>query len=235
MEIRQVMPDTADIKSARLFFRQVIDFYDLKDVDALDMFARTGDLTVKSYIDAVASVDCWEFNEEHEDVLHELVGKAHTSIGCSYKFLEECRKKYGFVVIDTPQGCHRDHWGNKHYEHFTIVKKVCSILEDDAIVVVYVNKRPYDKDKVGSHGYDQYSEYNYKDWMCERKLFYDSLNSNINEAVALKAYTEAFFNQGFGVEAITMAPCYSDVPEMDPYAFRVAFELKIFKDKAILV
>jgi hypothetical protein len=112
-------------------------------------------------------------------------------------------------------------------EHFRALDMLPPIMADDCLVVLYVNKEPYDRDRMGSHGYDQYDTYDFKLWMDARAKFYRVISpARVTEEEALLAYRRYFASRGFMVKQILAVPCYSDVEAYPPYAFRVAFSLK---------
>lgn len=225
MEVRVTDTTSADQRSANVFFKALLSMWDLQDVAALDAFARNGQLTVPNYADVVRELELWELGEEHREAL-ERFSPDCVRIGCSYSHLvtaiEEGRK-YGLLVIDTPQGIHADVYGNEHVEHFDFLRDSTAILADEAVVVLYVNKHPYNRDEVGEHGYDQYKEYDFDKWMSARREYYGS--TVITEGQAINQYTSALSLQGFKVTEVLAVPCYSDVPDRAPYAFRLALKV----------
>lgn len=225
MLIRQHDVTEADKKSAETFFSALNQTFDLKNMDVLDAFARNGQLTVSSYCRDVKSVTCWELSPEHEVSLRQYTDKV--KIGDSYAYMSDAilaKEKWDCIVIDTPQGLHSDSLGRTHAEHFKFLEMSLGALRNRGIVVLYVNKRPYDKNVLGSHGYDQYSEYNFADWMAIRESFYGSVN--VDTQYALEAYSTLLFHSGWVVENVLVVPCSSDVPDYKPYAFRLALEVR---------
>ena len=77
MKVREVRVSDADQKSAKILFDTLKSFYDLSKSTALDMFARTGDLTVKNYADDVYELDLWELGSEHLPALLNKSGQCH--------------------------------------------------------------------------------------------------------------------------------------------------------------
>lgn len=224
MKVRSVDVSASDIASSAVFFRALLDMYDLSVGEVLDMFARDGTITVQQYFDKVAAVDCWELMEQHRFRLKDFSPR-EAIIGCSYVALRQARRTYDMVVVDTPQGLHDDAAGNIHVEHFSVIKKIKPLLKPKAIIVLYVNRSPYDKAKSGSHGYDEYEAYDYSKWMQERSLFYQCDPHVVTEDVALRAYRGWLGIQGITVKSALMIPCYSDVPGVEPYAFRLGLEV----------
>jgi hypothetical protein len=225
MQVRTVNVSDADGRSAELFFDALTGFYDLSKARALDMFARTGQLTVSKYAPWVASVDAWELNAEHEAALKALGPKINVKIGCSYLTASLFEGRYDLIVIDSPQGAHKDYSGAVRYEHFHALKQLPKLAKDRCIVVLYVNKAPYDRAVEGEYGYDRYDEYDFQEWMKARARFYGVNPQRLSESVALYAYEQEMAILGFKTVNTVIVPCYSDVPRKENYAFRVALEI----------
>ena len=224
MQVRQVDVTDADARSAKLFFDALTGFYDLSQSRALDMFARNGQLTIRNYVDKLKTVDAWELNGAHREALHAL-GTETVTIGCSYLGAIQAAKRYDLIVIDSPQGAHNDYSGEARFEHFHALQSLNRLARPRCIVVLYVNKQPYDKAKEGDHGYDQYAEYDFDAWMKARQSFYSHSPYNISDAVALHAYEREMNFMGFDVVNTVMLPCYSDVPRRENYAMRIGLEI----------
>ena len=225
MQVKTEHAMIKDVLSARAFFRAMNAIHGMKEWKVLDAFARNGDLTVSSYISWINStnLECWELSPQHEHTL-----KTYTrdvKIGCSYQRLQSIApdQKYDMVVIDTPQGLHKDANGMLRVEHFSFLQSAMKLVGKKCMFVLYVNKWPYDKSKEGSHGYDEYDEYDYSAWMADRTDFYGA--SHFTEVTALLAYTQLVEDAGLSVANMLMVPCLSDVPGKEPYAFRLGLEV----------
>jgi hypothetical protein len=225
MQVREVNVTDADGRSAQLFFDALTGFYDLKDAAALDMFARNGQLTVSRYAKKVLTVDAWELGAEHEAALKSIGPNVEVKIGCSYLSAAIAQRRYDLIVIDSPQGAHADYTGSVRFEHFHALEQVGKLAKPRCIVVLYVNKEPYDRAEMGDHGYDVYAEYDFKSWMEARRQFYSHPPFHITESVALNAYARELAYQGFHVVNVVSVPCYSDVPRKENYAYRLGLEI----------
>ncbi|QIN95262.1 Erm [Stenotrophomonas phage vB_SmaS_DLP_3] len=225
MKVRQTDVTEADAKSAQIFFGAVLGFFDLSKAHVLDAFARNGQLTVSNYHGKVGSIECWELGEEHREAL--LKYTDDVQIGDSYSLLDGVGgDKFDMVVIDTPQGLHKDDSGAVMCEHFDFLPHAVAMTNPGGIVVLYCNKAPYDKDKDGSQGYDEYAEYDFKKWMAARQNYYNVSNGReVAEEDMLIAYRDVIENEGRELGRIVMIPCFSDVPGKAPYAFRLALEV----------
>lgn len=227
MQVKETNATVADKLSAQILFQDLAKFTPLADMKVLDAFARNGQLTIDSYSPYVpkSNITAWELGIEHTE---DLLKKAETVlIGDSYSFLDsavEAGLKYDMVVIDTPQGLHKDAKGFVHTEHFDFLAKSLELLSDNAVIVLYVNKAPYNKEDVGSHGYDEYTEYDFQAWMNKRIDYYGSVN--ITEDQALGRYRRLLQHWGFKMTQVILTPCFSDVPGRLPYSFRLALSVK---------
>jgi hypothetical protein len=229
MQVKTVNATQADVSSAAVLFDALHRLRELfwgdQPINALDAFARNGQLTVSQYVGwKDTKVTAWELGAEHEQALKDL-GCADVQIGCSYQSLANCMytEPINLLVIDTPQGLHADYRGVPMVEHFQFIKASMNVLAERSVVVLYVNTDPYDATQVGEHGYDTYKEYDYKTWMDARTQFYGDARPSTDEALA--AYRRMFNNHGFKIDLPLVVPCLSDVPGKAPYAFRVAFTL----------
>lgn len=207
------------------FFHLVHEFYDLRGADALDMFARDGELTVQNYAYKVKNLDVWELSEIHQKALMEYRPR-DLKIGCAYNQLVETQRHYDFIVIDNPQGVHHDGNHQRRFEHFSVIPGLAPIMNKKCVIVFYVNKQPYDKAEVGAHGMDDYEEYDYKKWIEAREDFYQYDPYNLTEEAAMRAYRAAFHRIGYKIKTQIIVPCHSDVPGREPYGFRLAIELE---------
>jgi hypothetical protein len=200
----------------------------LRTGNALDAFARNGQLTLACYHDKIGRVTAWELSAEHRPSL-ERFQLYDMEFGDSYQLaLDHEIEKFDFIVIDTPQGAHKDSKGFVHFEHFDFFRAALAHLAAKrCIVVLYVNKSPYDKDEVGSHGYDEYEEYDFPSWLRARSDFYNvGCETDVSESQALSAYARLARGAGYKVKNTLMVPCFSDVAGREPYAFRVAIEVE---------
>jgi hypothetical protein len=221
--IRQLDTTVADQASAQVFFSALFRAYDLDHAKVLDAFARNGQLTVRSYHDFLSDprtqLEVWELQPEHETALKMLTPQVQ--IGDSYQLIRTVRHgMYDLLVVDTPQGLHRSTDGRVHAEHWDFVEDALPTVRAGGVVVLYVNKEPYDARLVGSHGYDQYPEYDYVEWMWTRQELYGF--SRGTEEAFLHRYRQLFKRAGRVITSMLMTPCHSDVPGLAPYAFRLA-------------
>lgn len=224
MLILQPSPDSADQESVARFYATLFSIYKIEGA-TLDMFARDGALTVHNYQRYInGKLDLWELDPQHAVALHHFLPR-EVRIGCAYSALKATQSKYELVVIDSPQGIHHDVYGKEHVEHFTAMEQVGRILEDHALIVLYVNQRPYDRAEAGDHGMDTYAEYDFPHWMLAREQFYRDDPTNVAVEEAIWAYRKVLKRQGFQIKGVVMTPYLSDVPGRDSYAFHLGLEV----------
>jgi hypothetical protein len=231
MKVREIHVSDSDKRSAEIFFEALLKFWDLRTGHALDAFARNGQLTLACYHNKIGRVTAWELGEEHRAAL-ERFQLYDLQIGDSYARANPDNPsrsdKYDLIVIDTPQGAHKDGVGRTHYEHFDFMRMALrNLAQRKCILVVYVNKSPYDKNEVGSHGYDEYEEYDYPQWLRERSDFYLlNCGTELTEDQAIAAYRRLCHGEGYKVKSVLTVPCFSDVSGKEPYSFRLALEVE---------
>ena len=239
MKIKTVDVTEADYESAALLFNSLEALHDIYwpdqyKVKVLDAFARNGQLTIKNYQHwNGVEIHAWELSKEHEAALQSIASVKTVAIGCSYaradkviatRIVNGDNPEYNMIVIDTPQGLHKSADGVVHVEHFDFLKKAWSFLPDKGgVIVLYVNTKPYNKDVQGEHGYDQYEEYNFESWMNKREGIYGKFFPKISEVIA--AYENDAASFGWRLVNPLLIPCFSDVPSLPPYAFRLAFRV----------
>lgn len=215
----------SESKELDLFFHALVGSYELHKLDALDMFARAGDHTVSRYWSKVSSLSVWELHEEHREVLQSKFRPFEVKIGCSYVELRDSPRKFGLIVVDSPQGLHTDKDGLIRCEHFEVLPSLSRIMQDRCIVTFYVNKSPYNAAEVGSRGQDTYDVFNWEDWMAHRARFYcTSTPAKISLSTAMAEYERLFLGLGFRVLSEIVQPCFVDGVGR-PSACYVALEL----------
>lgn len=215
----------SEIKELDLFFHALAGSYELHKLDALDMFARAGAHTVSRYWSKVASLALWELNEEHRMTLQELYLPTEVKIGCSYAEMRQTTKKFGLIVVDSPQGLHTDSDGLIRCEHFEVLTSLPVIMQDRCIVTLYVNKEPYNAAEVGSRGQDTYDVFDWESWMDHRARFYcTSTPAKISLATAMLEYQRLFAGMGIKIASEIVQPCFVDGVGR-PAACYVALEL----------
>jgi hypothetical protein len=195
----------ADKVSIEAFYEVLFRTYDLEEARVLEAFARDGSVTVAAYVESLQDpwkqLECWELNPEHEHSLHRFTDKVR--IGDSYQFAQQAienEQTYDLIIIDIPQGLHSS--------------------SDKA---VHLNRRPYNRDEKGSHGYDEYAEYNYQSWMQKRQDFYGCVTDR--EEILLSVYRQRAYEAGYVVKEFVVVPALPNVEDMEIYTSTVAMHL----------
>jgi hypothetical protein len=170
-------------------------------------------------------LECWELNPDHEYRLWQLTDKV--KIGDSYKLAQEAiekEKAYDLIIVDIPQGLHSSSDGRVHAEHFDFLPLAFELLSDEGFIVFNLNRKPYNRDEKGSHGYDEYQEYNYKTWMEKRLEFYGFAYTG-HEEMFLSVYRKKAYEAGFVVKSFLMVPALPNVTGLEIYTSTVAMHL----------
>jgi hypothetical protein len=230
MKIEQIDVSLASAQASSNFFNALSKVYDLSNMEVLDAFARNGQLTVSHYAHWVKAVDCWEFCDEHREALQSIAGVREVVIGCSYDLSDAERimevSKYDMVVIDAPQSFHNSNHGGPMCGHLDFLTDYTEhLLKDRALVMLYVNKVPYDPAKEGHHGLDSYENFDFDMWMKRRLEFYGWVD--INEQVALQAYEDVFHRMGRKIKSVFMHPLPDNVPGKPPAFYMVLETVKV--------
>jgi hypothetical protein len=219
---------SADKISVEAFYSVLFKTYDLADAQVLEAFARDGAITVSSYVQYLnhpkTQLECWELNPAHERRLREYTYKVR--IGDSYELLLDAIIKgrtWDVIIIDIPQGLHSSSDKEIHAEHFDFLPLALRALNDEGVVVFNLNRQPYNRDEKGSHGYDEYAEYNYQTWMRKREEFYGCVSHR--EEVLLGVYRQIAYEAGYVVKSFTVVPALPNVDGMEIYTSTVAMHL----------
>lgn len=187
---------------------------------ALDMFARKGDMSVVNCPDWMW--DAWEIEPTCRVALESL-GCRKVVIGDTYDIVQNWPFKYDMIWVDGPQGIFPDSKGGRHSEHLDLIPQALSMLRHGwGLLVLYVNKEPYNKVQEGDFGLDTYSEYDFDEWMKNRVDFYGKCV--ITESEALLSYETLIRRCGYGVKSMMMWPSIMDMPGMPP-SFRLVLEI----------
>jgi hypothetical protein len=218
----------ADKVSIEAFYEVLFRTYDLEEARVLEAFARDGSVTVAAYVESLQDpwkqLECWELNPEHEHSLHRFTDKVR--IGDSYQFAQQAienEQTYDLIIIDIPQGLHSSSDKAVHAEHFDFLRLALRMLNDEGFIVFNLNRRPYNRDEKGSHGYDEYAEYNYQSWMQKRQDFYGCVTDR--EEILLSVYRQRAYEAGYVVKEFVVVPALPNVEDMEIYTSTVAMHL----------
>jgi hypothetical protein len=219
---------TADKISIGVFYSVLFNTYALAEAQVLEAFARDGAITVSSYVPFLKNpkkqLECWELNPDHEYRLLQYTDKV--KIVESYQFMLDAiiqGRSWDLIIIDIPQGLHSSSDREIHAEHFDFLPLALRALNDEGVVVFNLNRKPYNRDEKGSHGYDEYAEYNYQTWMQKREQFYGCVSHR--EEVLLGVYRQLAYDAGYVVKSFTVVPALPNVDGMEIYTSTVAMHL----------
>jgi hypothetical protein len=105
----------------------------LKDLDALEVFGRCGDIHTMDYASQVSTLEVWEIEQQYEDALRWNLPMANIKITDSYKEIKNTPKKYNLIVVDNPMLIH----GN-HSEHFDLFPDIFRVAMDSTVLILNV-------------------------------------------------------------------------------------------------
>jgi len=155
---------------------------------ALEMFGRAGDWITTSYADKVKSLEVWEIDKKWEKKLRKNLPYATIKILDSIHFVKQNKNlpKFDLIVIDNPMNVYGPKNNPvKYCEHFDVMKYVGNLIDDKAIIIFNVNKKPFNYNKSPL-------------WKKRRKNFYGSIDiSNMSLEFLFSFYKELFSNIGF--------------------------------------
>lgn len=153
----------------------------LKELTALDFFAREGDWQTHQVAKKVSKIHAWEIESKFEKKLRDnLPSNAEIVIGDSFETLKSNKEIFDLIVLDNPQGC----FGNGYCEHFEALPSVLSHLADSCVIIINVKVKPF----------------NYEDkheWRQRRNDFYGVDATCLDEEFVFKFYNQYFSSHGF--------------------------------------
>jgi len=119
---------------------------DLKNMIALDFFARQGDWQTMHYADKVLETHAWEINESYKkNLIKNLPNNSKVLIGDSFDLAKKESKKFDMIIIDNPQGCFGENY--EHCEHFEAIDAGIRLLKyEGGILIFNVKTKPFNYD-----------------------------------------------------------------------------------------
>lgn len=156
----------------------------LKDMVALDFFAREGDWQSHQIAERVAKVHAWEIDPRFESNLKKnLPVDATVVIGDSFDILKNSAEIFDLIVLDNPQGC----FGKGYCEHFEALPAILERLPTTGVVIFNVKTKPFN--------YDDKLE-----WQARRNSFYGVDSRSLDEKFVFDFYEKYFNTRGFDVD-----------------------------------
>jgi len=157
-------------------------------LNALEMFGRAGDWVTTLYGDKVRSLEVWEIDKKWERKLRKNLPYATIRILDSIYTVKQNKNlpKFDLIVIDNPMNVYGPKNNpTKYCEHFDIIKYVGNLIDNEAIIIFNVNKKPFNYEKS-------------RLWKKRRECFYGAIDaSNISLEFLFNFYKELFSNIGF--------------------------------------
>jgi hypothetical protein len=156
----------------------------LRDLIALEFFAREGDWQTQSYANQVKELHAWEIDPFFKPKLEKNLPNAQIRIGDSFLIAQEeiYKEKFDFIVFDNPQNIY-----GRYCEHFEALSLIAGLLRSQGVVIFNVNLAPFDYDK-------------FPLWKKRRSDFYLSDVSAVNPQFFFDFYDKFFSLHGFDVK-----------------------------------
>lgn len=223
--LKRIVASEAVSKSSSVFFKSLSQLYALVGMKVLSPFSGEGKDTISSYLPLVDTekLECWTLNDEQTKAIAGM-GIENVQQGCAYMLVKHAMldgKKYDLIDLDTPQGVHKDWHGAQMVEHFTFFRECLSLIDEKGLLVVCVNKNPYDAAKLEG----KKLPFSYMHWLAGRRSFYGT--ETVTEEQAIAAYRHVLEEYGFELVHVVLHPIASDVIVLPPYKFRMALEIRL--------
>ena len=113
----------------------------LEKAEAIELFSREGDWQTVVYAPYVKSLEAWEINLDFYEGLRKNLPNAKIKITDTWKEIKDVTRKYDLIVADTPQATYGEN--DEHCEHFGLLPDVFRIANDGCVIILNVNKEPY--------------------------------------------------------------------------------------------
>lgn len=163
---------------------------DFSNFTSLEMFARGGDWQTIEFA-KISSLEAWEVDNSFEPKLRKNLPNSKIRFVDSIQTLQENNNlsKYDLIIIDAPLNTfgpieNGSKYG-KYCEHFTFLKDVGNLIGEKAIVIINVNRSPFDYEK-------------YPEWKKRRDEFYKYHDTgSIPIDFLLNFYKKFFLDIGF--------------------------------------
>ena len=194
---------------------------ELNTLNAIEVFGGTGK-TDSIISKLVRTFEIWEIDDTLKEELEKNVSNAKIVFCDSIERLKKSEKlsKFDLIILDNPMSV----FGEKNCEHFDVIKNIGKLIDNEAIIVFLVNKKPF--------FYNKLKEKN-ELWKKRRREFYGDIDiTNINTEFLLNFYSELFSNMGFNT--IFSQSVSRHKPHLDYFLFRIVKKnkkRKLMKDQ----
>lgn len=105
----------------------------LNNLNALEVFGKTGEWHTIDYGYKVNSLEVWEIDSCCKPSLKRNFPFATIKIVDSYKEVERCKNKFSLIVIDNPMSTY-----SEYCEHFSLFPNMFNLCDDNSIVITNV-------------------------------------------------------------------------------------------------
>jgi hypothetical protein len=157
----------------------------LKNMTALDFFAREGDWQTQYYAKKVKKLYAWEVDPIFEQKLKSNLPKGtEITIGNSFALAKEKNNFFDLVVLDNPQGCYGNN--NMYCEHFEAIDPALELLKfNGGLLIFNVKTTPFNyEDKI--------------EWQKRRNDFYSMEDcSDLNKEFIFDFYEKYFSERDY--------------------------------------
>jgi len=163
----------------------------IEKLNCIEVFGGIG-LNDSIFEKYAKNFEVWEIDKKLEVELKKNLPNANVKICDTIKKLKDEKEfhKFDLILIDNPIGVFGE--SLEYCEHFDLINNIHKFIEDSAIIIFLVNKKPFFFKKLIEKN---------ELWKKRRKEFYGNLNiENISIEFLLSFYSELFNNMGFDIE-----------------------------------
>ena len=101
----------------------------LADRRVLDVFAGTGERTIRYYAPLVGHIEAWDIDESRIAELHATYPAVDARVVDSYREIQQTQERYDLVIADNHVS---------PVEHFALFPHVLRVLSEDSVLVLIV-------------------------------------------------------------------------------------------------
>ena len=161
-----------------------------KQLQALELFANSGESHVKDYAPWVSTLEMWEIDPAYEKMLKQSFPLAKVKITDSYEEIKSTHKKYDLIIVDNGTSIY-----GGHCEHFDLFPDIFRVAADSSILILNV---------IPEADHAALKEFPYlfhQAQLVKRQDFYKTTHpEKISVDEMLKVYKELIDRNGFGLE-----------------------------------